>query len=32
MEDAVYMVLALAGWLAVIGFAAGCARLEGGKS
>jgi hypothetical protein len=30
--DAVYGLLALAGWWLVIGFAAGCARLEGTKS
>jgi len=32
MDDAVYMLFALAGWLVVMGFAAGCARLEGGRS
>lgn len=32
MNDAVYLGLALAGWILVVGFAAGCARLEGGRT
>lgn len=30
--DTVYLLLALAGWLAVIGLAAACAHLEGRTS
>jgi len=26
--DAIYLALAVAGWLLMVGFAAGCARLE----
>jgi len=30
--DAIYLALAVAGWLLMAGFAAGCAKLEGNKS
>ena len=29
--DAIYLALAAAGWLLMVGFAAGCARLEGSR-
>jgi hypothetical protein len=32
MNDAMYLALAVAGWFLVVGFAAGCARLEGGRT
>lgn len=31
MDDAMYLALAVAGWFLVVGFAAGCARLEGAR-
>lgn len=30
--DAFYLALAVAGWLVMVGFAVGCAKLEGSKT